>query len=84
MAVSAIRGGRLFHHYHHHRPQLLSPSDNSLRRRKQQLNCGGVSNPPNFTFFARYSQAQGQGHTQDRFSSPSRLQGLLFSFFFRF
>lgn len=75
MAVSAIRGGRLFHHHHHHhRPQLLSPSDNSLRRRKQQLNCGGVSNPPNFTFFARYSQAQGQGHTQDRFSSPSRLQ----------
>lgn len=73
MAVSAIRGGRLFHHHHHHRPQLLSPSDNFLRRRKQQLNCGGVSNP-NFTLFARYSQAQGQGHTQDRFSSPSRLQ----------
>ncbi|XP_050250973.1 uncharacterized aarF domain-containing protein kinase At5g05200, chloroplastic isoform X2 [Quercus robur] len=72
MAVSAIRGGRLFHH--HHRPQLLSPSDNFLRRRKQQLNCGGVSNP-NFTLFARYSQAQqGQGQTQDRFSSPSRLQ----------
>ncbi|KAM4093597.1 hypothetical protein ACB094_06G130100 [Castanea mollissima] len=66
MAVSAIRGGRLFyhHHHHHHRPQLLSSSDNSLRRRKQL----------NFTFFARYSQAQGQGQTQDRFSSPSRLQ----------
>lgn len=64
------------HHHHHHRPQcqLLSSSDNSLRRRKQQLNCGVVSNPPNFTFFARYSQAQGQGQTQDRFSSPSRLQ----------
>ncbi|KAF3969262.1 hypothetical protein ACB098_06G128600 [Castanea mollissima] len=63
MAVSAIRGGRLFYH-HHRRPQLLSSSDNSLRRRKQL----------NFTFFARYSQAQGQGQTQDRFSSPSRLQ----------
>ncbi|KAL0003554.1 hypothetical protein SO802_017335 [Lithocarpus litseifolius] len=72
MAVSAIRGGRLFYH-HHHRPQLLSSSDNSLRRRKQ-LNCGGAYNPPNFTFFARYSQAQGQGQSQDRFSSPSRLQ----------
>ncbi|KAL4620670.1 hypothetical protein ACB092_06G172000 [Castanea dentata] len=63
MAVSAIRGGRLFYH-HRRRPQLLSSSDNSLRRRKQL----------NFTFFARYSQAQGQGQTQDRFSSPSRLQ----------